>query len=159
MSPLWALTRAVKSNLSLQGKLVLRFLKTILLLSFAALIYESVAYWKGWAHFQKPNFHGWMHSCYGQWYSVRAICIAFPIQLFSNLCIVLFIQQLLDRTTLCLGWLWIKLRKMQPRIKVRQEHPIPMVLVQIPMCNEREVRMCLKKWLAISCVLVSSFII
>lgn len=145
MSPLWALIRVVKSNLSLQGKLVLRFLKAILILSFAALIFRSVVNWKGLAHFQTPNFHGWMNSFYAQWCSIRTIYIAYPIQLFSNLCIALFILQSLDRTILCLGWLWIKLRKMQPRIKVRQEHPIPMVLVQIPMCNEHEVHMCLMK--------------
>lgn len=150
MSFLWALTKAVNSRLSFSNsskigrkrKLVLRFLKTILLLSFATLIFELAAYWNEWAHFQKPNFHGWMHSFYVQWCSIRAIYIAYPIQLFSNFCIILFILQSLDRTILCLGWLWIKLTKMQPRIKTRQEHSTPMVLVQIPMCNEREVRVC-----------------
>lgn len=164
---LWSLLGAVKKRLALRpdggdddasesdrpwkGKLLFRFLKGFFLLSLAALAFEMVAYWNGW-HFQKPSLYlpeatevqGWTHSAYLSWLSFRSNYIAYPIQTLSNFCVVLFIIQSLDRLALCVGCFWIKVKKIKPRIegdpyKDDVEHGYPMVLVQIPMCNEREV--------------------
>ncbi|KAE8717147.1 putative xyloglucan glycosyltransferase 7 [Hibiscus syriacus] len=62
----------------------------------------------------------------------------------SKFCIVLFLIQSLDRLILCLGCFWIKYNNLKPRINgdaydIEDASTFPMVLVQIPMCNEREV--------------------
>ncbi|XP_073004415.1 probable xyloglucan glycosyltransferase 5 [Typha latifolia] len=169
----WALLGAIKKRLihhrevstesdkSGKGKLLFRFLKGFLLLSLAILAFEMIAYWNGW-HFQKPELHfpekfhipetqeirGWMHTAYLSWLSFRADYIAYPIQVLSNFCVVLFMIQSLDRLVLCLGCFWIKFKKIKPRIEgdpfksddvEGSASEYPMVLVQIPMCNEREV--------------------
>jgi len=58
--------------------------------------------------------------------------------------------QSVDRLVLCLGCFWIRFKKIKPVLK--QDDPVkdlesgesngyfPMVLVQIPMCNEKEVK-------------------
>ncbi|CAL9160624.1 unnamed protein product [Musa hybrid cultivar] len=170
---LWALLHAVKKRLLLRrgfstesdqpgkGRSLLRFLRAFLVLSVVMLAFEMIAYWKGW-HFKKPNLHlpdnlhipeateirGWMHTAYLSWLAFRADYIAYPIQVVTNFCIVLFIIQSLDRMILCLGCFWIKLKKIKPSINgdpFKSDHiegsgsEYPMVLVQIPMCNEREV--------------------
>ncbi|URD95190.1 Glycosyl transferase family 2 [Musa troglodytarum] len=170
---LWALLRAVKKRLFLRrgfstesdmpgkGRSLLRFLRAFLLLSVVMLAFEMIAYRKGW-HFTKPNLHlpdnlhipeateirGWMHTAYLSWLAFRADYIAYPIQVVTNFCIVLFIGQSLDRIILCLGCFWIKLKKIKPSINgdpfksddiEGSGSEYPMVLVQIPMCNEREV--------------------
>ncbi|XP_008779603.2 probable xyloglucan glycosyltransferase 5 [Phoenix dactylifera] len=166
---LWALLGAVKKRLFLRrgvsqerekpgkGRLLFKFIRGFLVLSLAALAFELVAYWKGW-HFQNPDLHmpesfhmletieiqGWMHKSYLSWLSFRAKYIAYPIQVLSNICIILFIIQSVDRMALCLGCFWIKFKKIKPRIegdpfKADDGSEYPMVLVQIPMCNEREV--------------------
>ncbi|ONK69662.1 uncharacterized protein A4U43_C05F25410 [Asparagus officinalis] len=156
---LWALLGAIKKRAALgpesenpgKGKLLLKFLKGFLLVSLIALAFEVVAYWNGW-HFQKPNLHipgtieieGWMHSAYLAWLAFRADYIAYPIKALSNFCVLLFVIQSIDRLVLCLGCFWIKLKKIKPIIegdpyKADVEDGYPMVLIQIPMCNEREV--------------------
>ncbi|THU71840.1 hypothetical protein C4D60_Mb04t05770 [Musa balbisiana] len=170
---LWELLRAVKKRLLLRrgfstesdkpgkGRSLLRFLRAFLVLSVVMLAFEMIAYWKGW-HFKKPNLHlpdnlhipeateirGWMHTAYLSWLAFRADYIAYPIQVVTNFCIVLFIIQSLDRMILCLGCFWIKLKKIKPSINgdpfksddiEGSGSEYPMVLVQIPMCNEREV--------------------
>ncbi|KAF5726564.1 xyloglucan glycosyltransferase 6 [Tripterygium wilfordii] len=54
----------------------------------------------------------------------------------------LFLIQLVDRIALVLGCFWIKLRLLKPVATVEytgdKVEEYPMVLVQIPMCNERE---------------------
>ena len=163
---LWALLGAIKKRVALhpgaasleidrpsKGKLLFKFLRGFLLLSLVALAFEIVAYWNGW-HFQKsnlPNLHipetavirGWMHSAYLSWLAFRADYIAYPIKALSNFCVILFVIQSIDRMVLCLGCFWIKLKKIKPRIedpfKADVEEGYPMVLIQIPMCNEREV--------------------
>nr|CAD1825576.1 unnamed protein product [Ananas comosus var. bracteatus] len=65
-----------------------------------------------------------------------------PVQVLSKFCIVLFVVQSADRIILCLGCFWIKLKRIKPRIEedaIEGDCEFPMVLVQIPMCNEREV--------------------
>ncbi|WOL17281.1 hypothetical protein Cni_G26072 [Canna indica] len=170
---LWALLGAIKKRLFLRqglsvesdkpskGKLFFTFIRGFLVLSIAMFALELIAYWKGW-HFKKPNFllpedlhipetteiRGWMHAAYLSWLAFRADYIAYPIQVMSNFCIILFIIQSVDRMVLCLGCFWIKLKKIKPTIDGDpfkaddvecSGSKYPMVLIQIPMCNEREV--------------------
>ncbi|KAE9453341.1 hypothetical protein C3L33_14765, partial [Rhododendron williamsianum] len=74
--------------------------------------------------------------------------LAPPIQSVSNFCVVLFLIQSADRLILCLGCFWIKFKKIKPRIQgdpfnsedlEGSGYEYPMVLIQIPMCNEKEV--------------------
>ncbi|XP_074581802.1 putative xyloglucan glycosyltransferase 5 [Curcuma longa] len=158
----WALLGAIRRRLLLRqgpsddkGRLLFRFLRAFVLLSLAMLAFEMVAYLKGW-HFKNPNFRvpeaadirGWMYIAYAYWLSFRADYIAYPIQSLSSFCIVLFVVQSVDRLVLCLGCLYIKLKKIKPTIDgdpfkaddvEGSSSDYPMVLVQIPMCNEREV--------------------
>jgi hypothetical protein len=85
---------------------------------------------------------------YVAWLTFRADYIAPIIQALSQFCVVLFLIQSVDRLILCLGCFWIKYKKIKPRIEVdpfksddveASGYEYPMVLVQIPMCNEREV--------------------
>ncbi|CAN6196010.1 unnamed protein product [Urochloa humidicola] len=133
-----------------------RFIKGFLALSLLALAVELTAYWNGW-HFQRPDLavpelrlpeveeiQGWAHLAYLTWMSFRADYIRRPIEFLSKACILLFVVQSLDRLVLCLGCFWIKLKKIKPRIegdpfREGSGYLHPMVLVQIPMCNEKEV--------------------
>lgn len=90
-----------------------------------------------------------MEVLYAKWLDIRARYLAPPLQSLANVCIVLFLIQSVDRVILVLGCFWIKLRRIKP--EPAMEYPVvadaeagsvedyPMVLVQIPMCNEREV--------------------
>lgn len=66
----------------------------------------------------------------------------------SDSCVYLFLLQSADRLILVIGCAWIKLTGYKPIAKGTYEEDAdperpgasyPMVLVQIPMCNEREV--------------------
>lgn len=135
-------------------------IKAFLWLSLLLLGFETAAYFNGW-HFGHPDLqlqHLYsltdaaavktaFDSLYSTWVLIRVGYLAPPLQLLTTVCIVLFLIQSLDRLILCLGCLWIKLRNIKPVAK----HGIvdletgdgdgyfPMVLVQIPMCNEKEV--------------------
>lgn len=163
---LWTLLSAVKKRLifrqgvametekSHKGKLF-KFLRAFLVFSLAALVFEVIAHIKGW-HFSTPHLHmpttiGFQDSLqfiYLSWVSFRSNYIAPLIQSLADFCIVLFLFQSADRIILCLGCFWIKYKKIRPMPKEELpeskdvEQPgsgYPMVLVQIPMCNEREV--------------------
>lgn len=139
-----------------RGWLLYRFIKALLALSVLALTVELAAYWNGW-HFHRPNLtvpelhvpevediQGWLHTAYFAWMSFREDYIRRPIEFLSKVCILLFVVQSLDRLVLCIGCFWIKLRKIKPRIegdpfREGSGYLHPMVLVQIPMCNEKEV--------------------
>ncbi|TVU09632.1 hypothetical protein EJB05_43118 [Eragrostis curvula] len=139
-----------------RGLLLYRFIKGFFVLSLIALALELTAYWNGW-HLPKPSFavpelhvpevveiQGWAHSAYLSWMSFRADYICRLIEFLSKSCILLFVVQSLDRLVLCVGCFWIKLKKIKPRIegdpfKEGSGYVHPMVLVQIPMCNEKEV--------------------
>ncbi|CAI5488423.1 unnamed protein product [Closterium sp. Naga37s-1] len=81
----------------------------------------------------------------------RAIWIGRPLQWATDFCIYLFLLQSVDRLVLALGGLYLFLTRYRPQPKGRYEtdaaadperpasDAFPMVLVQIPMCNEREV--------------------
>lgn len=112
------------------------------------LCFELVAYFKGW-HFSPPSLHkaevlGFVELVYATWLRARAEYLAPPLQSLSNVCIVLFLVQSVDRALLMLGCIWIKLRGIKPVAVMEYSSntsmaDYPMVLVQIPMCNEREV--------------------
>ncbi|XP_058113869.1 probable xyloglucan glycosyltransferase 5 isoform X2 [Magnolia sinica] len=164
---LWALLGAVKKRLIFQqgvtveseksskGRLLFRLIRGFLVVSLVILAFEVVAHLNGW-HFQRPNLHipqtleieGWVHLVYLMWLSFRTDYIAPLIRALSNFCVALFLIQSLDRMILCLGCFWIKYKKIKPRIEgdpyksedvEGSSSNYPMVLIQIPMCNEREV--------------------
>ncbi|XP_024178256.1 xyloglucan glycosyltransferase 4 isoform X3 [Rosa chinensis] len=130
-----------------RGKLY-RFIKAFLMLSIVALGVEVIAHYKKWnlnlVHHPSWEVQGLVRWSYMAWLSFRVDYIA-PVAIFlSKFCIVLFLIQSLDRLVLCLGCFWIKFKKVKPRIEpdaydVEDPSSFPMVLLQIPMCNEREV--------------------
>ncbi|KAF5456570.1 hypothetical protein F2P56_026038 [Juglans regia] len=165
---LWALLGAIKKRLIHRqgvtmaseklgkGKLLFRIIRAFLVTALAILAFEMVAYLQGWHYFKNPSLHipqtsdlqGFFHVAYVAWLTFRADYIAPPIQALSKFCVVLFLIQSADRMILCLGCLWIKYKKIKPTIEGDPFKPDdvegsgyehPMVLVQIPMCNEREV--------------------
>ncbi|KAF8404833.1 hypothetical protein HHK36_009722 [Tetracentron sinense] len=135
-------------------------IKVFLWLSVVLLGFEVVAYFKGW-HFGAPHlqlqylfssplvFRGIFDWVYSRWVLVRVEYLAPPLQFLANVCIVLFLIQSVDRLVLCLGCFWIRFKRIKPVPKqaIRDiessegnaEVFFPMVLVQIPMCNEKEV--------------------
>uniref|UniRef100_A0A7N0U2Z2 Glycosyltransferase 2-like domain-containing protein n=1 Tax=Kalanchoe fedtschenkoi TaxID=63787 RepID=A0A7N0U2Z2_KALFE len=93
---------------------------------------------------QPFGVQGLVQWVYLGWLSIRVDYIAPTVITLSNFCIVLFLIQSLDRLVLCLGCFWIKCKRLKPTIQpedydVEDGSSLPMVLVQIPMCNEREV--------------------
>ncbi|XP_061339065.1 probable xyloglucan glycosyltransferase 12 isoform X1 [Gastrolobium bilobum] len=133
------------------------FIKVFLWLSVLLLCFEVAAYFQGW-HFGVPSLQLeslWASSfgvksvfdwLYSKWVLIRVEYLAPPLQFLANACIVLFIIQSLDRLVLCFGCFWIRFKKIKPVPKVGdvdleslEKGFFPMVLVQIPMCNEKEV--------------------
>ncbi|KAI3977292.1 hypothetical protein MKX01_017248 [Papaver californicum] len=139
------------------------FIKVFLWLSVVLLGFEIAAYFKGW-HLGSPQLQleylminssygvkGLFDSIYSAWVFVRVQYLAPPLQFLANFCIVLFLIQSLDRLILCLGCFWIKIKRIKPVPKQstsikdvesgdkKSEGYFPMVLIQIPMCNEKEV--------------------
>uniref|UniRef100_A0A2P2MD93 Glycosyl transferase family 2 family protein n=1 Tax=Rhizophora mucronata TaxID=61149 RepID=A0A2P2MD93_RHIMU len=133
-------------------------IKLFLCLSVLLLGFEVAAYFKGW-HFEAPHLQ-WEHllatpfgfkdifdSLYSRWVLIRVEYLAPPLQFLSNVCIIMFLIQSLDRLILCLGCFWIRFKKVKPipkhdavaDLESGQNGYFPMVLVQIPMCNEKEV--------------------
>lgn len=138
------------------------FIRVFLVMSVILLFVEVAAYFKGWhfrdsamyfdhiiksgiAVFGFQDFFGWV---YNKWVLVRVGYLAPPLQWLANFCIVLFLIQSLDRLVLCLGCFWIRFKKIKPVPKTDFTIDVesgdgggyfPMVLVQIPMCNEKEV--------------------
>ncbi|KAG8375354.1 hypothetical protein BUALT_Bualt10G0091400 [Buddleja alternifolia] len=155
----WAFLGAIKKRLILRqgvsnaseklgnGKLMLRIIKVLIVVSLAVLAFEVVAY-LSFPH-SSSDVQGMFHLVYVVWLEFRAGYVAPFVQSLSTFCVVLFVVQSLDRLVLCFGCLYIKLRRIKPTVN---DHPFrsddveggagysyPMVLVQIPMCNEREV--------------------
>ncbi|XP_008220409.1 PREDICTED: probable xyloglucan glycosyltransferase 12 [Prunus mume] len=132
-------------------------IKMFLWLSLILLGFEVAAYFKGW-HFGSPHLQleylwaspmgvkGVFDWVYSKWVLIRVEYLAPPLQFLTSACIVLFMIQSLDRLILCLGCFWIRFKKIKPVPKEGAFDPesgetgyFPMVLVQIPMCNEKEV--------------------
>ncbi|MCH91060.1 putative xyloglucan glycosyltransferase 12-like, partial [Trifolium medium] len=110
---------------------------------------------KSW-HFSAPHLELWAPAFgvkdvfdwfYARWVLIRVEYLAPPLQFLTNACIVLFLIQSVDRLVLCLGCFWIKFKKIKPipkgghglDLESGDKGFFPMVLVQIPMCNEKEV--------------------
>lgn len=156
------------SSSSSSSSRLYRLIKAFLVLVLILLCLELAAYFKGW-HFRPPvgsdEVLGMLGFVYSSWISIRANYLAPPLQALTNVCIVLFLIQSVDRVVLMIGCFWIKFRKLKPVATVRYaaadeekgnvgavEEYYPMVLVQIPMCNEREVyqqsiaAVCIQDW-------------
>ncbi|KAK7286838.1 hypothetical protein RJT34_22132 [Clitoria ternatea] len=141
--------RRIADSASLRGDTsrLYRAIRVFLFLVIALLGFELVAYFKGW-HFSPPDpseVVGMVGVAYAKWLEIRASYLSPPLQSLANLCTVLFIVQSVDRVVLILGCFWIKFRRIKPVANVDYDgsgmsvEDFPMVLVQIPMCNEREV--------------------
>ncbi|KAF3952206.1 hypothetical protein CMV_022216 [Castanea mollissima] len=123
-----------------------RFIKVFLFISILALVLEVIAHFKKW---NLQMLHPWevqglVQWSYMAWLSFRVDYIAPFVIFLSKSCTVLFLIQSLDRLVLCIGCFWIKYKKLKPTIEgeaydIEDCSSFPMVLVQIPMCNEREV--------------------
>ncbi|CAM6062951.1 unnamed protein product [Sphagnum tenellum] len=166
---LWTVLAAIKKRLILRqglapppstaakphkgGSRLFKAITGFLVFAIFMLCVEVAAHLMGW-HFPGPYWapafqvQNLAHSIYLGWLYLRAEYIAPPLQLLINFCISLFLIQSADRIILCIGCMWIKWKNIKP-IPVNPslesddiEQPdkgYPMVLVQIPMCNEREV--------------------
>ncbi|KAG9138564.1 hypothetical protein Leryth_012906 [Lithospermum erythrorhizon] len=134
-------------------------IKVFLWVSLVLLCFEMAAYFRGWS-FSTPDLQlAYLYtlrdamvvrdvfgSFYSTWIVIRVEYLAPALQFLIDICIILFLIQSIDRLLLCLGCFWIKIRNSKP---VAKESPLdlesgeggyfPMVLVQIPMCNEKEV--------------------
>ncbi|KAK7389340.1 hypothetical protein VNO78_24252 [Psophocarpus tetragonolobus] len=141
--------RRVADSASLRGDTsrLYRAIRVFLAVVIVLLGFELVAYFKGW-HFTPPDpsdVLGVIGVVYAAWLEIRASYLSPPLQSLANLCTVLFIVQSVDRVVLILGCFWIKFRRLKPLASVDydaaglSDEDFPMVLVQIPMCNEREV--------------------
>jgi len=87
-------------------------------------------------------------SLHASWVRFRAAYVAPPLQRLADACVALFLVQSADRVAQSLGCLYIRLRRVRPEPVSPPPAPdaedpsagyFPMVLVQIPMCNEKEV--------------------
>lgn len=130
-----------------RGTRLYRFMKAFLFISIFALAMEVIAHFKKWNYLSVIHpleVQGLVHWSYMAWLAFRADYIAPLVITLSQFCVALFMIQSLDRMVLCLGCFWIKYRKLKPVIDeaafdIEDSSNFPMVLVQIPMCNEREV--------------------
>ncbi|KAG0594950.1 hypothetical protein M758_UG125400 [Ceratodon purpureus] len=157
---LWTLLSTIQNRLiapkatvaldkPVKGKLY-KFLRGFLVVAIVLLCIEVVAHSLGW-HFAAPTYSNvWSlpHAIYMGWMVIRYNYIGPALQFTADSCIVLFLIQSADRLIQFGGCVYVKLRKIKP-IPVNPslesddaEQPdqgYPMVLIQIPMCNEREV--------------------
>ncbi|KAL1340886.1 hypothetical protein HN51_027390 [Arachis hypogaea] len=130
-----------------------RAIRAFLIVVILLLGFELLAYFKGW-HFSPPvvgsaEVLGMVGVVYARWLEIRAEYLAPPLQGLANVCTFLFIVQSVDRIVLILGCFWIKFRRLKPVASIEYAsigenrevnvEEYPMVLIQIPMCNEREV--------------------
>ncbi|WOL14420.1 putative xyloglucan glycosyltransferase 6 [Canna indica] len=144
-----------------------RLIRAFLVLAILLLALELAAYFKGW-HFSPPSYASSAEALeliYANWLTIRAEYLSPPVQALANMCTVLFLVQSVDRLVLTLGCFYIKLRGVKPVAAVEyggqgdleggrtmNVDEYPMVLVQIPMCNEREVyqqsiaAVCIQDW-------------
>lgn len=136
---------ATDEDYKYKGRLY-KFLKALLAISVVALVVEIIAYFQKWdlSLIRPLEVHGAVQWCYMAWLSLRVDYAAPFLVMLSKFCIVLFMIQSLDRLVLCLGWFWIKFKKLMPVVEgeaydIEDASSFPMVLVQIPMCNEKEV--------------------
>lgn len=129
-----------------RGRRLYRFIKVFLATTVAALLVETFAYFNKW-DLRKVNpleVQNLVQLCFMAWLRLRADYVAPLVVTISKFCIVLFIIQSVDRIVQCLGCFWIKYKNLRPVVEgepfdIEDGASFPMVLVQIPMCNEKEV--------------------
>ncbi|RWW55082.1 hypothetical protein BHE74_00038298 [Ensete ventricosum] len=133
-------------------------IKAFLWISVLMLCFEIAAYLKGWhltAWEMQPlvlpssfGVRGFLKALYAGWVSFRVEYVAPPLQFLADACVILFLIQSADRLILCLGCFWIRFKGIKPTPKgaigaskdlESGGEDYPMVLVQMPMCNEKEV--------------------
>ncbi|KXG34323.1 putative xyloglucan glycosyltransferase 10 [Sorghum bicolor] len=121
------------------------FIRALLLLSLFLLAAELAAHANGRRLAAAAVSLGSLHA---SWVRFRAAYVAPPLQRLADACVALFLVQSADRVAQCLGCLYIRLRRVRPEPVSPPAVPdaedpdagyFPMVLVQIPMCNEKEV--------------------
>ncbi|CAH1420704.1 unnamed protein product [Lactuca virosa] len=140
-----ALSDSSKDEVKYKEKIMYKFIRVFLAISIVALVVEIIAYLQNWDLKLIPSeAMGLVHLSYMCWISFRADYLAPSITMLSQFCVLLFMIQSLDRFILGIGCFWIKLKKIKPVIDdqsydIEDPSSFPMVLVQIPMCNEREV--------------------
>ena len=122
------------------------FIRALLLLSLFLLAAELAAHANGRRLAAAAVSLGSLHA---SWVRFRAAYVAPPLQRLADACVALFLVQSADRVAQCLGCLYIRLRRVRPEPVSPPAVPdaedpdagyFPMVLVQIPMCNEKEVK-------------------
>lgn len=144
-----ALSDNGKDEAQYKERLIYKFIRVFLAISIISLIIEFIAYFQKWDlnfihEFNPREVMGLFHWSYMSCVEFRADYIAPSIMMLSQFCVVLFMIQSLDRFILGLGCFWIKLKNIKPKIDgegydIEDASSFPMVLVQIPMCDEREV--------------------
>ena len=105
-----------------------------------ALVIEVMAFFPEWnlCMIRPWEVHGAVQWCYMAWLSLRVDYAAPFLVVLSKFCIVLFMIQSLDRLVLCLGWFWIKFKKLMQVVEgeaydIEDEASLHMVLVKITM--------------------------
>ncbi|KAL8233970.1 hypothetical protein R6Q59_020070 [Mikania micrantha] len=142
-----ALSDSSKHEVKYKERIMYRFVRAFLAVSIVALVIEIYAYFQNWdLNFIPNEAMGLLHLAYMGWILFRAEYLAPSVTMLSQFCVLLFLIQSVDRFILGIGFFWIKFKKIKPVIDVDDqfydiESPssFPMVLIQIPMCNEREV--------------------
>ncbi|KAL8153013.1 hypothetical protein V2J09_010773 [Rumex salicifolius] len=121
--------------------LLFRFISFLQLIFVLLLGFEVLAHFKKWGELPSKDAQlGFLNRVYIAWLALRAEHIAPLIRVISKLFIALSVIQCVDRIALFLGWLGIRCWRVKPRLDDDLSGYVhPMVLVQIPMCNEREV--------------------
>ncbi|KAM0071200.1 putative xyloglucan 6-xylosyltransferase [Helianthus debilis subsp. tardiflorus] len=112
-----------------------RVIKLFLVIVVILLVFELLAY------FRVADL---VEYVYAHWIEIRGSYLAPVLQSLTNVCVLLFLVQSVDRLVLVLGCFWIKFRRIKPVAAFEycsssDVEDYPMVLLQIPMCNEREV--------------------
>ena len=124
------------------------FIRAFLLLSVFLLAVELAAHANG-RRLAAPAAVS-LAALHAAWVRFRAAYVAPPLQLLADACVVLFLVQSADRLVQSLGCFYIHLKRLKPKPVSPPALPdaedpdagyYPMVLVQIPMCNEKEVTM------------------
>lgn len=159
---LWTLLAAIQNRLiapkaagavaldkPVKGKLY-KFIRAFLVLALVMLCIELGAHTLGW-HFAAPsgvNIWNLPQAIYMGWMVFRMQYIGPALQLAADSCIVLFLIQSADRIIQFMGCMYVKIMRIKPipvNPSLESDDPeqpdkgYPMVLIQIPMCNEREV--------------------
>ncbi|TVU40945.1 hypothetical protein EJB05_14431, partial [Eragrostis curvula] len=120
-------------------------IRAFLALSLLLLAIELAAYVNGRLAASAAVSFAALHA---SWVRFRATYVAPPLQLLADACVALFLVQSADRLVQSLGCFYIRLRRIKPKPPSPASPPdaedpgagyYPMVLVQIPMCNEKEV--------------------